>query len=159
MTRSHTLQGEEDKMPSQEESLNRIAKRLGFAEMAPIDLLRIFAAVIAELQHRTIARSINNPVADYTEWLVASSLNLHLAGNSRLGYDATAPDGTRYQIKGRRVGIETSSVQLSALRKLEQRHFDYLVGVVFEPDFSIRHAALVPHEVVLQKSTYSTTSA
>lgn len=128
---------------------------LRLVEMAPMDLLRSFAAIIDELQRRKIARSINNPVADYTEWLVATKLALDLVGNSSSGHDATTSDGTRYQIKGRRVGAETTSIQLSALRNLKQHNFDYLVAVVFEPDFSIRHAALVPREVVLEKSTYT----
>lgn len=62
----------------------------------------------------------------------------------------------RYQIKGRRVGAETTSIQLSALRNLNKHNFDYLVGVVFEPGFSIRQAAVIPLEVVVEKSTYST---
>jgi len=145
----------EDHVNDPEGNLGVMAGRLGLAEMPPIDLLRVFAAVIDELQRRNIARSINNPVADYTEWLVATKLGLRLVGNSSSGYDATAADGTRYQIKGRRVGAETTSIQLSALRNLKDHNIDHLVGVVFEPDFAIRHAALVPYEVVLEKPTYT----
>ena len=48
-----------------------------------------------------------------------------------------------------------SSVQLSAIRNLEAKHFDYLVGVVYEADFSIPYAARVPHAVIKPNSTYS----
>jgi len=140
---------------SSDKKLKAIAETHRFREMDPVDLLRTFAAVIAELKRRGIARSINNPVADYTEWLVAESLGLELAGNSTSGYDAVAEDGTRYQVKGRRIGAETKSIQLSALRNLERRQFDYLIGVVFEPDFTIRHAALMSHEVVLEYAKYN----
>jgi hypothetical protein len=141
-------------MPIRNE-LREIGATLRLGDMSPIDLLRSFAAVIDELQRRGIARSINNPLADYTEWLVSTKLGLNLVANSRSGFDATSADGMRYQIKGRRVGAESTSIQLSALRNLNQRNFDYLVGVVFEPGFSIRHAAVVPHEVVVERSTYN----
>jgi len=66
--------------------LREICAGLRLGEMAPIDLLRTFAAVIDELRHRGIARTINNPLADYTEWLVSAKLGLSLIDNSRSGF-------------------------------------------------------------------------
>ena len=141
--------------PNPKENLKAIAGSLHLPEMVPIDLLRAYGAVLFELNERGIARSINNPVGDYTEGLVATKLGLARGGNSESGYDAVATNGMRYQIKARRVGSETITVQLHALRNLKQRNFDFLVGVVFELDFTMRHAALVPYDVVLEKSTFS----
>jgi hypothetical protein len=133
------------------EALSKIAVKLRLTEEAPIDVMRIFAACIDELERRKIVRSINNPVSDYTEWLVAKKLKLNRAGNSNSGYDATDPQsGAKYQIKARRVFPKTSSIQLGALRNLKRCNFDFLVAVVFELDFTIRHAIKVPHAVVLE---------
>ncbi len=123
-------------------------------EASPRDLLRLFTSAVDELRRRQIVRTQNNPVADYTEWLVATGLKLELAGNSKSGFDARGSDGTRYQIKGRRIGAKQRSAQMSALRNLQARTFDVLIAVIFEPDFAIRHAVSIPHEVVLEKSTY-----
>jgi len=127
---------------------------LDLSEKTPIELLQMFAAVIDELKNRGLVRTLNNPVADYTEWLVSSKLQLSLYGNSQSGCDAAGCNGIRYQIKGRRVLPGTKSVQLSALRNLKNKPFDFLVAVIFERDFTVRHALKIPYEVVLEKSIY-----
>ena len=76
---------------------------IDLSDQTPMQLLQMFAAVIDELKRRGLVRTINNPVADYTEWLVMSKLKLNLLGNSVSGCDATGCDGKKYQIKGRRV--------------------------------------------------------
>lgn len=64
------------------------------------ELLRAYTELMDELRSRGICRSSNNPVADYTEWLVAKKLSLELRGNSASGYDAVDETGRRYQVKG-----------------------------------------------------------
>jgi hypothetical protein len=118
------------------------------------EVLRAYAELMDELRSRGICRSSNNPVADYTEWLVAKKLSLELRGNSSSGYDAVDEAGRRYQVKGRRLTPQNQSTQLSALRNLEDVPFDFLAAVVYNPDFTVAYAALVPHGVVLKNSSY-----
>ena len=66
------------------------------------ELMNLYAAVITELQERNIVRTQNNPLGDYTEWLVARALDLELQTNSKTGYDGISKSGQRFQIKGRR---------------------------------------------------------
>lgn len=121
----------------------------------PAQLLALYADVLAELRQRGIARSTNNPAGDYAEYLIAKALGLQLSSNSNVGYDATGADGTRYQVKGRRLtASKHPSRQLGALRNLPERHFDYLAGVLFAEDFSVARACLIPADVVAQEATY-----
>lgn len=117
-------------------------------------LLQLYAAVMEELRTRGVVRSSNNPVADYTERLVAERLGLERTGNSVAGHDAVDRSGRRYQIKGRRITAHNRSTQLSALRDLDHIPFEYLVGVVYREDFSVDYAGLVPYEVVLETSSF-----
>lgn len=59
-------------------------------------------------------------------------------------------DGRRYQIKGRRITPFNVSRQLSILRGLDAEPplFDLLVAILFNPDFTILRAALMPIDVV-----------
>lgn len=116
--------------------------------------MRAYAAILDELRVRGICRTSNNPVADYSEWLVASRLGLDLCKSSSKGFDATGPEGVKYQIKARRVTASNASVQLGAIRGLDCRQFDYMVAVLFESDFSIRYALKIPHEVVVEQSKF-----
>ena len=118
------------------------------------DLLRFYCDVLNELRRRGVIRSTNNPVADYTEHLVADALGLTRTDSSASGHDAVDADRKRYQIKGRRLTPQNPSTQLSAIRDLPARPFDYLAAVIYHPDFTIDYAALIPFEVVAERSQY-----
>jgi hypothetical protein len=118
-------------------------------------LLQAYCSLMTELRQRGVTRSSNNPVADYTEALVAKTLGLTLGSQSQAGYDACDSNGLRYQIKGRRLTAQNSSTQLSALRNLGEKPFDILAAVMYSEDLSIAYGALVPVEVVIDLGRYS----
>jgi len=117
-------------------------------------LLRTHSAIVDELKNRGVVRSSNNPVGDYTEWLVASKLGLKLQTNATAGYDAIDSEGRRYQIKGRRVASDKTPAQLGAIRNLDKNDFDYLVAVIFDPNYEILYAAQIPHSLIAGYSVY-----
>lgn len=133
-------------------------ERFGLAAFSVPDLLLLYASVLRELRERRVLRSTNNPVADYSEWLVARALGLELAPASGAGHDAVAPDGTRYQIKGRRMTPSNGSRQLSAFRGFagtDVEPFDYLAGILFNFDFTVHRGALIPVAIVRERSTWA----
>ena len=121
---------------------------MNLEELDPIDLLRLQANATKELRRRSIVRTNNNPLGDYTEWLVSRKMGLSRAANSRAGYDSISEAGVTFQIKGRRVTPENQSRQLSAIRNYEAKDFDWLIAMIFGEDFCILNAYLVPHEVI-----------
>ncbi|KAA5802450.1 hypothetical protein F1654_10835 [Alkalicaulis satelles] len=118
------------------------------------ELLKLHSQIGEALRARGVVRSANNPTGDLAEYLFCAAFGWKQAPNSEQGYDATGPDGTRYQIKGRRVHRRNSSRQLSAIRDLSSQHFDVLAGVIFDDDFRVVRAALIPREVVEARSKY-----
>ncbi len=101
-----------------------------------------------ELKTRGVVRTLNNPVSDYAEWLVAKKMDLKLVSNSNSGYDAKDVYGNRFQIKSRRLSPKKNSRQLSVIRKLNSNEFDYLIGVVFNKDFTVEEAYKIPRSVI-----------
>lgn len=124
------------------------------AQMTAAELLALHAQVNEELRARGMVRSANNPTGDLAEYLFCIAFGWTQAPNSERGFDATSPDGTRFQIKGRRVHQRNPSRQLSAIRDLAGEHFDVLAGVIFDDDFRVVRAALIPFSVVKERSTY-----
>ncbi len=122
--------------------------------VATLELLRLYAGVLDELKRRGVTRSTNNPVADYTEKLGVDRLGFARTAKATPGHDAVDSSGLRYEIKARRVTPHNRSTQLSAIRDLSKRRFDFLIGVVFREDFSVDYAAIVPHEVVVELATF-----
>lgn len=116
------------------------------------ELLALHAAVMEELRERGVLRSANNPTGDLAEYLFCEAFGWSQENNSAKGFDATAEDGTRYQIKGRRLHRRNRSRQLSAIRDLEG--FDVLAAVLLDDEYRIIRAALVPAAVVRDHATY-----
>jgi len=75
-------------------------------------------------------------------------------GNANAHIDAIGPDGTRYQIKGRRVTRYNKSRQQCATRDLGGAHIDFLGGVVFSEDYSVMRAAIIPRTVVAECASF-----
>ena len=120
--------------------------------LTEVELLRTHSAVITELTRRGVVKTRNNPVGDYTEWLVCNRLGLRVEGNSRAAFDAVDPVGTKFQIKGRQ--SSNKSVQFSTIRNLEQQGFDFLIAVKFDDYFSVRLAVKIPHFAVSKMARY-----
>jgi hypothetical protein len=119
-----------------------------------IDLLRLHAQVGEALRSRKITRSANNPTGDLAEFLFCKTFGWQQGTNSEAHVDAVGGDGTRYQIKGRRINRYNASRQLSAIRDLSSGHFDFLAAVLFSEDYSILRAAIIPCAVIVEQSAF-----
>jgi hypothetical protein len=117
-------------------------------------LLALHARVTEELRKQGITRSSNNPTGDLAEYLFCKAFGWKQAGNSNAHIDAIGHDGTRYQIKGRRVTRHNGSRQLSAIRDLAGAHFAFLAGVLFSEDYQVLRAAIIPCSVVVERSSF-----
>lgn len=127
---------------------------MNLKELSIKELLQLQASVTNELMVRDIVRTQNNPLGDYTEWLVSKALGLELESNSKAGYDGVTSDGIRVQVKGRRITTRNKSTQLSAIRKYSEKDFDELAAVIFDENFEIIHALLIPHKIVGEYAKY-----
>jgi hypothetical protein len=128
---------------------------IDWGSMKDGELLLAYASLMEELRTRGIVRSSNNPVADFTEFLVARALGLTLEGKSAAGHDAIDTTGVRYQIKGRRPTEHNRSVQLGIMRNLSSRPFDVLAAVIYSPTFSVSYGGVIPIEVVSELGHFS----
>ena len=120
--------------------------------MSAVELLRRHGEIIAELKRRNVVKTKNNPVGDYTEWLVRGRLELEAADNNTKAFDACDPQRVRYQIKGR--SSNASSVRFSPVRNLAEHGFDFVIAVVFNEDYSVRLALKVSYEAVCALAQY-----
>jgi|GEM_PF-715332 hypothetical protein len=118
------------------------------------NLLLLSAGVIEELRRRQVVRSTNNPVADYAEFLAARAFGLNLAGRSEAGYDGKDAEGLRYQVKARRLTSANPSRQLGFIRSLDADPFDLLLAVLFNSDYTVFRAALLPVAAVRARATW-----
>lgn len=119
------------------------------------ELLQTYCGVMDELRKREVVRSSNNPVADYSELLFCRAFGWSREGGSNLGFDAVCSKRLRYQIKGRRLTLTNQSCQLSFIRRLPDKQFDVLAGVLFHNGFAIKRAALVAHANVEARARFS----
>ena len=123
--------------------------------LSEVNLLRLYSELMEELRRRQVIRTGNNPVADYAEKIAVERLELKRAGKEERGYDALDTEGHRYQIKGRRVTKHNASRQLSVIRDLDEKLFDYLIAVIFDEKYKIQEIRQIPNEFVKGNSKWS----
>lgn len=116
--------------------------------LPPLDLIRLQTQIMDELAARVIVHNPTQPVGDYATYLACKAFDLKREPPSTSGYDASDDEGLRYQIKFKRLMTTTDTRQLNAVKGLEQKKFDFLIGVLFQADMGIYRAALVPFDTV-----------
>ncbi|MCY3768830.1 MAG: hypothetical protein OXG56_05630 [Gammaproteobacteria bacterium] len=118
------------------------------------ELLRLHVGISKQLRTRGIVRGENVSAGELAEFLFCRSYEWWTQANthSEKAFDAMDDEGKRYQIKGRRMHHRTRSRQLSAIRDLEE--FDMLAAVLFDHDYRVLRAALIPTEVVRSRSKH-----
>lgn len=119
------------------------------------ELLTLHAEVMEELRRREVVRTSNSPVGDYAELLFSTAFGWALETSSAAGHDATDKDGVRYQIKSRRLTAHNGSRQLSFMRRLPEKKFDYLAAVLFDARYQVKRAIILPHEGLEARCRYS----
>ncbi len=127
---------------------------MDISALSPAALLALHAQVADELRSRGITRSSNNPTGDLAEYLFCKAFGWKQSGNSNPSVDAIDTSGVRYQVKGRRMTRYNKSRQLSAIRNLMGAHFDFLAGVLFNEDYTVMRAALIPHTIALERAAF-----
>ena len=127
---------------------------MNVAELTAPELLALYARLAEELRTRGITRSANSPTGDLAEYLFCKAFGWKQTGNSHANVDAIGSDGTRYQIKGRRITRYNNSRQLSAIRDLGGGHFDFIAGVLFNEHYTVMRAALIPHSIAVERATF-----
>jgi hypothetical protein len=120
----------------------------------PSSLLTAYAVALHGLRSHGVIRSFNSPVGDIAEWIVSKKLDLTLSPMSNRSHDAIDASGARYQIKARWCPGINRSKQLGAVRDLASNPFDFLVAVIFDGDFIVDYAAVIPFAIVRQRSRY-----
>ena len=116
------------------------------------ELLSFYVDVENEFIRHKISRKRGEIVGGYTEMLVCQTLGLRPTEIEMSGYDATDPEdrNKRYQIKGRRFSKRNS--QMGAIKRLDPPGFEFFVGVIYKPDFTVLRAAKIPYGVLMELS-------
>ena len=127
---------------------------MDLGELSTKQLLRIHSGIGGELRSRGLVRTGNNLCADLAETLVSRAFNWRLNGNSKAGHDTLDGD-QRIEIKACRIISPNGPRQTSAIRRLQTRPFDRLLGVVFDRDYDVILGVDVPFEVVCRLSGHS----
>lgn len=134
-------------------TLERVVTNI--SELSSQALLGLHGKIAEELRSRGVTRTLNNPVGDFAEHLFCKAFRWDQAKNSHARVDAIDPsNGTRYQIKGRRVTAGNNSRQLGAIRDLAGAHFEFLAAVLFSEDYGVFRAAIIPCSIIVEKASF-----
>lgn len=110
------------------------------------ELLKAYGGAEDALIARGVARS-KNIVGDYAEHLFQRAFGWNLAPKSMKAFDL-ASDTETYQVKARRLSPTNRSCEMGGMPIDSALGFDALASVVFEADFEILYAAIIPVETL-----------
>ncbi|MGR3291798.1 MAG: hypothetical protein ACU0C9_11480 [Paracoccaceae bacterium] len=122
------------------------------SKLSAQEILATHVSLMQELHRRGILRSNNNPTGVLVEYLYCVAFDWYQAPNSEKGFDAEGSHGNRYQIMARRLTGSATSGQLSAIRDLDG--FSFLAGILFDDQYQVLRAAIVPQRVVRRFSNF-----
>ena len=110
-----------------------------------------FGELVGQALRKELLRSLINDhgirgVSDYAEQIVAEALGGHrrTESNSK-GFDVIAPNFGRIEVKFRQLPKDGRMEERVALSKAKEGEFDYLAIVIFDPEFEIKGAVMVPY--------------
>lgn len=119
------------------------------------ELLKAHAKILKELKERKATRTINNPTGDYAEYLFSKAFGWKLLKNSAASADALDQETNHsYQIKARRLTGGAGDRQLGIMRNLDQLPFNSLAAVLFDENYLVHRAVIMPVQTVRELSTY-----
>ncbi|MFP4144766.1 MAG: hypothetical protein ACLFV3_06445 [Phycisphaeraceae bacterium] len=99
-----------------------------------------------ELMRRLMAEHRIRSVSDYAEQIVADALAGHREANAvNPGYDLIAPHYGRVEVKFRQLPADGRLEERCTLSDAKESGFDDLAVIIFEPDFCVKGAVLVPY--------------
>lgn len=128
--------------------------RIDVAACSVHELLPVMARSWTSYASERLSAARTSPVSDYAEVLFCNAFGWTRENNSAAGHDAKDRRGVRYQIKARRLTRFNSSRQVSAIRNLDKRPFDYLAGLLVDEKFEVIRAALVPVKIIRARSVH-----
>ena len=120
----------------------------GLEKYSVKELLALYADIVTNLCARNVVRSVNNPAADYAEYLIGKALKLKPAPPSTKGYDLIGKTGEKYEVKARRYTSRSKPTRFSPIRQIEENHFNYLAVVLFEENFDVKRAIIFPLQLI-----------
>ncbi|MBS2033272.1 MAG: hypothetical protein JST54_35690 [Deltaproteobacteria bacterium] len=98
-------------------------------------------------------RTNDAPLGQWAEWLARRVLGGTLERNSSKSHDLVTPKGRRVQVKARLVRDlkRREDRQLSVFRSFE---FDECLVLLFDPEYSVRRAAVLPSALVQEHAKF-----
>lgn len=100
--------------------------------------------------------------SDYAEVLVAEAVGgQRLENRVTKGYDVFAPNGGRIEVKCRQLPLDGRIEERVEFRDSKRDGFEYVAVVIFQSDFGIKGAVVVPYAAVwefVQRQQYKRVS-
>jgi hypothetical protein len=116
------------------------------------DLFVLLSSTMRELKDRGLVRTANNPVADLAELLFCDAMRWRRGHQQSKDIDAVMEDGGLVQIKARRVTRGKHS-RSGIIR--DRKGWDWVALAIFNEDFSLQRAVLVPRAITLRHLKWS----
>ena len=113
---------------------------------SPLELRRLLSQYLAALE--ALRPFGIETLCDYAEYAFEQALGGKRVTRGQKGHDVVCGQYGRIQVKERRLPADGRTEERLHLRNITADSCDYLGAVIFENDYTVRKATLVPHSEV-----------
>jgi len=126
---------------------------MDFSKFTHGDLFALHSSIMSELRRRELVRTANNAVADLGELLFCTGLGWQRQDKQGKDIDAVTQNNERVQIKSRRMTRDKDASRSGTIR--DKNGWDLVALAMFNPDFSLKRAVIIPRDIALQHLRWS----
>lgn len=119
------------------------------------ELLQMNQYTLDELERRSILKVGDNPISEYTLWLVKNKMNAKSVSSEFAGYNVRTPDRKKIHILAKRNKLKNHSAILGVISERELRKVDDVLAVIYNEDMSIHTALIIPVHVIEKIGVYN----
>ncbi|MBU9828449.1 hypothetical protein J1779_00665 [Rahnella sp. FC061912-K] len=128
---------------------------MNLQDLTAFELLQINQLSLDELERRNILKIRNNPLHDYTNWLVNNKMNMKPISSNSEGYDLKTSDGRKVMIIAKRNLLNNNSTMLGVISEKLLKNIDETIAVIYHKDLSIQSAVIIPSGVIYKLGVYN----
>lgn len=123
-------------------------------ELNELDLLKMHGKILDIFEKRQVSKTRNQPIAGYSRWLIKNKLGFDQVDNPNEKYDLFDKNKKKYLVRSRQIS-NNKNIPFGVIRNIHDKNFDNLITIVFDKDFNIIEAYMIPVDVLLNKVIYN----
>lgn len=124
-------------------------------DLTNLELLQISQYALDELELRSVLKKRNNPIDEYTLWLVENKLKMRSIPLDQEGYYARSLDGRNINIIAKTHQLKNSSSIVGFISERDLKLIDDVMLIIYNSKYYVTLALIIPRDSIIELGIYN----